>query len=172
VHVLVATDGKLDVGTSAEYAAALAGPNGKVTVVTVVEIPRRLLADLRAVMGQQSPIHTDSDSEYVGILDSDTITPRGWPGDDAVIARYLQDKCAEYAKPLASALRTRGLDAVGIVIESERVAEAIIEKADEIGADVLVVGSHGMGAFQGMLGSVGTKVVRRSRTPVLLIRVT
>ena len=37
-------------------------------------------------------------------------------------------------------------------------------------ADVVVIGSHGSGVFQGLLGSTGTKIVRRSPRPVLLIR--
>jgi nucleotide-binding universal stress UspA family protein len=171
VHVLVATDGNLDVATTSRFAAALAGSEGKVTVVTVVEIPRRLLADLRSVMGQHQPIEADADSEYVGVMGTDTTTPRSWPGDDAVITRYLDDKCAQYAQPLAASLRRLGLAAEGIVVESEHVADAIMEKANEVGADVVVVGSHGLGPLHGMLGSVETKLVRRCSLPVLLIRV-
>lgn len=170
MHVLVATDGKLETETTARFAAALAGEGGSVTVMTVVEIPRRLLEDLRAVMGQHRPIEADSDSEYVGVMGVDTATPRGWPGDDAVIARYLEDKCAEYARPIAARLRESGLEAEGIVVESEHVADAIIEHAGTAGADVVVIGSHYVGPLQGMLGSVEMKVVRRCPLPVMLIR--
>ena len=47
MHVLVATDGKLDPNRVADFAVRLAGSDGMVTVVTVIEIPRRLLSDLR-----------------------------------------------------------------------------------------------------------------------------
>jgi nucleotide-binding universal stress UspA family protein len=50
-------------------------------------------------------------------------------------------------------------------------AEAIAALAREERADLLVVGSHGHGAFAGLvLGSVATGVIARSEVPVLLIR--
>ncbi len=53
VHVLAATDGSLETEEAASFAASLADENGKVTVLTVVEIPRKMLQDLRDVMGEQ-----------------------------------------------------------------------------------------------------------------------
>jgi nucleotide-binding universal stress UspA family protein len=88
VHVLVATDGKLDASQVADFAVPLAGADGLVSVLTVIEIPRRLLSDLREVMGQM-PVenHTDADAEYVEMTDVQPSTPKSWPGDDAVIQR-------------------------------------------------------------------------------------
>lgn len=174
MHVLVATDGNLEPSIVADFATPLAQEDGKVTVLTVVEIPRRLLSDLRAVMGQPAAIDRESeDAEYVDVLPevTDAPTPPGWPGDDAVIARYLEDKCAEYARPVADEIRGRSVRAEGVVVESENTAQAIMEYATEHEADMIVIGSHGLGAFEGLLGSVGTKIVRRSHLPVLLIRV-
>ena len=42
--------------------------------------------------------------------------------------------------------------------------------SEEIGADVVVVGAKGKNAFQGLLGSTGAKLVRRSPVPVLVLR--
>ena len=36
--------------------------------------------------------------------------------------------------------------------------------------DVVVVGAKGKNAFQGLLGSTGAKLVRRSPVPVLVLR--
>jgi len=172
VHVLVATDGKLDPNRVADFAVRLAGSDGMVTVVTVIEIPRRLLSDLREVMGQMPATEIlDVDAEYVDVAGASIETPRAWPGDDAVLRRYLDDKRLEYTGPIADAVREHGIQTQGEAIDSEKTAESILSRAEEIDADVIVIGSHGLGAFEGLLGSVGTKIVRRSNRPVLLLRV-
>jgi len=49
-------------------------------------------------------------------------------------------------------------------------AELILEKADELNCDLIVMGNHGKGIIsQAFLGSVAHKVVRRSKKPVLTI---
>ena len=48
MHVLIATDGSIDVGQAVPFATALAGDDGKTTVATVVKIPRRLVQDLNS----------------------------------------------------------------------------------------------------------------------------
>ncbi len=180
MHVLVATDGRIDPEEAAAFAAPLAGPAGRVTVMTVVEIPRRLLDDLRDAMGQLREVAIDSDAEYVtpppapvvaGSSEPATETPRAWPGDDAMIARYLEDKRIAYTEPVVEALRARGVAAEGIVEEGENAAGTILRRLDELGADVIVIGAHGQGYFEGLLGSTGTKVVRRSPKPVLVLKV-
>jgi len=169
VHVLVATDGKLDAELAARFAAPLAGPEGQVTALTVVEIPRRLLADLRSVFGEMPATHVDSDAEYVGVGDAGH-DPVGWPGDDAIIKRYLGDKLSERCGPLAEALRDSGVATTTKVVEGEHPAKVIVEMAAEIEADVCVIGAHGQGLFEGLLGSVGTKVTRQAECPVLVMR--
>lgn len=170
MHVLIATDGELDPGEAAHFAAALAGPEGRVTILTVVEIPRRLLSELRNLMGEQVPVPVDTDEEYVGQAPSSTTPPTGWPGDDAMITRYLEDKKRQITKPVTAALGELGVSADRIVIEHEDAATVILDQIEILGADVLVIGSHGQGLFQGLLGSIGTKLVRRSPCPVLVVR--
>ena len=170
MHVLVATDGKVDPVDVTRLAVPLAGADGKVTVLTVIEIPRRLLSDLRAVMGGTPEIEVHRDAEYVGAPAPADDLLRGWPGDNTVISQYLANKNAEYTGPAVAALTAAGASATGTVVEGENAAEAILAQADEMDVDVVVIGSHGQGLFQGLLGSTGTKIVRRSTRPVLLIR--
>lgn len=47
---------------------------------------------------------------------------------------------------------------------------AIIATIKDLKADAIVVGAHGSGIFQGLLGSTGTKLARRSPCPVLVMR--
>lgn len=50
-------------------------------------------------------------------------------------------------------------------------AEQILELAQEVGADLVFVGSHGLSAIgRLMLGSVSERVVREARCPVMVVR--
>lgn len=49
-------------------------------------------------------------------------------------------------------------------------AAVILEEADRLGADLIVMGSHGIGALDSrVLGSVVTKVMQLTRVPVYLV---
>jgi nucleotide-binding universal stress UspA family protein len=170
VHVVIATDGKLDIETASSFAASLCGSTGQVTVLTVVEVPRAFLHDMRGQWGAADGAGVIVDVEFVATPAVPQEAPRGWPGDDAMIERYLADKLEQHTAPIVSALLSEGVEAAATVVESENVTNTILEKVDELGADALVVGSHGQGLFQGLLGSTGTKLVRRCPKPVLLIR--
>ena len=170
MHVLVATDGSIDTDKAASFALALAGTDGTTTVATIVRVPRTLITDLRAQFGESSPVAVDSDAEYVGAPSGAGGTPRSWPGDDAVVAQYLGDKRVAVCRPIVEAIRAGGGNAESIVREGDDPADDIVALAGELEADVVVVGSHGHGAFHGLLGSTGSKLVRRSPYPVLVIR--
>jgi len=50
-------------------------------------------------------------------------------------------------------------------------ARQIVAYADEIDADLIIIGSRGLGAVEGaLLGSVSRKVLRDARRPVLVVR--
>lgn len=170
MHVLVATDGTADINVGAKFALALAGDGGATTVLTVIHIPRQLLPELRAQWSEPTSSRIDADAEFVSIPRVTETTSRGWPGDDAMIDQYLGNKRDEICRPMADAIRELGAPAECIAREGTDVTEEILTVATDIGADVIVVGSHGHGAFQGLLGSTGSKLVRRSDRPVLVIR--
>ena len=172
MHVLVATDGTMDPDKTAEFATTLAGPDGTITVLTVVEINRNLLRDLRELFGERSADLSHQDAEYVGLRpDSGSEVGRDWPGDDEMLARYLSDQLESRAGPLAEALRREGADPDLRVLEGEA-APAIVGLATELGADVICVGSRGRGLFDGLLGRAlrGIDRARRAPVPVLIIR--
>ena len=170
MHVLVATDGKLDPAAASDFTKRLAGPDGRATILTVVEVPRAFLQEMRSQWGAAPSHGVIADDEYVETPAVIQDAPFGWPGDDALIERYLHDKQEERCTPISALLNEAGVDTNCRVVDDENVASSIISHAQEIGADVIVIGSHGQGVFQGLLGSTSTKLVRRSPTPVLLIR--
>lgn len=93
------------------------------------------------------------------------------PGPDTVRdtrAKQLRGEHREL-QAHAEALRARGIDARALLIQGPTVA-TLLEETRRIGADALVLGSHGHGALhRALLGSVSEGVVRGARLPVLLV---
>ena len=171
MKVLIATDGTMDPLVAAEAATRLAGDDGEVTVFTVIEIPRRLLTDLRAVYGESSdPAPIDQSIETAGHP-----TPRphlsfDWPGDDALLNRYVDDQTASRTNTVVTALADRGITTTPVGVESEDPVTEILSYAGSGDYDVICIGTHGQGRFDGLLGSTSTKIIRRAAHSVLTIR--
>lgn len=170
MHVLVATDGSSDIDETAKFAYALAGPDGTTTVATIVVIPRQLVSELREQWGEPGRVSVDSDAEYVGVHEASGTMEKSFPGDDALIDQYLGNKRVEICNPVREAIRGLGGAAESRSEEGTDIVAGIMELAAGIDADVIVIGSHGYGAFQGLLGSTGAKLVRRAKRPVLVLR--
>lgn len=170
MHIVVATDGSLDpvetVGFISPHAEGSA-----VTVLTVVEIPRRLLADLRKVYGEQSGPIVDSDAEYVGISPKQPSVDFDFPGDDRMIDLYLSGQKEERTGTMVAALRDAGIAVDVEILEGENGAKLVLDYLRAKKADLVVLGTKGRGLFEGMIGSTGTKVARHAPCSVLLIRV-
>jgi len=70
---------------------------------------------------------------------------------------------------LAERLRASGVEVTAMQLQGATVA-TVLEEADRLGAELIVLGSHGHGAVYDLLvGSVAEGVVRRSTVPVLLV---
>lgn len=74
------------------------------------------------------------------------------------------------AEGLAQQLKLEGLRAEADVLEGPA-AEAILNAADAHHADLIIVGSRGLGQFKGLLiGSQSNRVVQYATVPVLVAR--
>lgn len=72
----------------------------------------------------------------------------------------------------AARLQGSGARAATEVIASENVAEALLDAAGTMAADLIVVGTHGAGGVERLiLGSVADKVIRGAGRPVLVVPV-
>ncbi len=95
---------------------------------------------------------------------------REWPSDEAWYAnkaRELLDRLIEEA----DVPDTTAVQPVSMVIRAEGPAFGLLERSE--GADMLVVGSRGMGGFKGLLlGSVSTHCVHHARCPVVVVPTT
>jgi len=92
-------------------------------------------------------------------------------GPQVVRDSVAEDLRAEHrqVQEIASRLQTDGVNATALFVQGAT-ADTILRKATELGADMIVVGSHGRGAmYQLLVGSVSEAVLHKSEIPVLVI---
>lgn len=169
MHVLIATDGTLDPKRATALVSKLAADGGRVSVLTVVEVPRRLLADMHAAASESSEKFDEVTTEFRSVRAGDK-PPVRWIDDDEVVARYVRTKVADATDSLAAALTGAGVKHEVIGQDDEDAARAILAAVDERGVDILCIGTRGLGRFEGLLGSTSTKLARRAPCSVVLVR--
>lgn len=143
--ILVAVDGSKHSLKSVKYAAEIAnGMNANLLLFHVVK-PYRLPDSLK----------TFAQAEHMATIDAD-----------------LLRKGAQYL--LAAALdtaRKAGLKEVEMETEEGPIARTIVARAKSYKADMIVIGSRGMGDIEGMLrGGVSHRVEILSKCPVLVVK--
>ena len=71
----------------------------------------------------------------------------------------------------ASDLRDQGLNAEALLVQGPTV-DTLVERAEHLKADVIVLGSHGHGAvYRALVGSVSEGVLRKTKRPLLIVPV-
>lgn len=145
-HIVIATDGSPASTNAAQLAVNLARAHGaKLTGVYVVD-----------------------PYPYLGL--------GGGEVNDQGLQAYMSAAQAQAAQAHATVekLCKEGGQPVTLdvqLVEDVGAANGIVQTAASIGADLIVVGSHGRsGIARLMLGSVSTKVVAESKVPVLIAR--
>lgn len=69
---------------------------------------------------------------------------------------------------LAEQCREQGLQCTALLLQGPTV-QALVDKSSELGIDFLVVGSHGHGLKQLILGSVSDGLLRKAHCPVVVV---
>lgn len=104
-----------------------------------------------------------------GLSDAARVVPEGG-GAPVGMARYARESALAELDRCARPLRDKGLT-VESAFASGPVAPAILRAAEELGADLVVMGTHGRtGLAHVVLGSVAERVMRGARVPVLTVR--
>ncbi|KAF1044012.1 universal stress protein [Xylophilus sp.] len=89
-------------------------------------------------------------------------------------SQYLSAATAEAQAALTAArdaFGLAGITATTAVVEGHVVHRGIVQTAQEIGADLLVIGSHGRRGLEKLvLGSVTQRVLSEAHLPVLVVR--
>ena len=170
-RVLVATDGSENARNAEKTASELAAAVGAnlVIVHTVVERPSEHevdgIADVMRGIGPQpfAPLHMDNLVEQVA---------------HATGAEHIynhQDALRELGERLLHSAAERAREAGVGHVETRLVygdpAQSVVEAADHEEADLIVVGTRGIGGLRGrLIGSVSEKVVKQAHRSTLVVR--
>jgi len=170
MHVMIATDGSLDASKTALLASNLASGGGRVTVLTVVEVPRGLLEDMRSAWGDEPSALAGGFGVEFHKDQANDPAPTRWVGDDAIVERYVTRTVASRTSAVAAALDETGVEYSVVGVEGEKAARSVLKAAKDDDVDILCVGTHGLGRFEGLLGSTSTKIARLAPCSVVLVR--
>lgn len=153
MNVLIATAGVLPAEPVAAIVERLVDSRDTVRVVTVLAIPRSFLNEIRS-------------EEWRPLTEG----APGWDEEeDAVIARYVEERGRRLTDPVVSALRTRDIHAEAIHLEGEDKAAAIISTAEAIDADLVVLGATRQIFAESAWESISARVMADTRRPVLVV---
>ncbi len=87
------------------------------------------------------------------------------------LAEEMRERIAKELHRLRERLLPPDLEVEEAVLRASSPAAAIIEQAEQRGADLIVLGTHGRtGLTHVLVGSVAERVVRHSPVPVLTVR--
>lgn len=151
MHVLVATAGALSPAAVVDFARHLIGGTGHVTVTTVVEVPRDFLESL------------DADGWHP--LRDDTV-PKS---PDDIAANYLSERGHRVTDPIRQALEAARIPCDAGVLEGADPAAAIAAAANELDADVVVVGATKQLFNVDAWESVSARLMIEAGRPVLVL---
>jgi nucleotide-binding universal stress UspA family protein len=146
VRVLIGTDGSDDALAAGRRALDLLTPDATVHLICVAETPGIVDAGM--------------ESGFAGGIASPQEVDAAWAATTREATAVLQHS--------AEALGSINLETS---VETGEPGFVLCERAEALGADVVVVGSRGRGAIKRvLLGSVSTYVVHNATCPVLVVR--
>ncbi len=152
MHVLIATTGVLSPEPAVEFTRHLLGTSGRVTVTTVIEVPRGFLDTLRSEGWH--PLTEEYEDEE---------------GTDGVIGRYVEERGRRLTEPITAALKAAGIEATTVFQEGADPAGTISQLAEELRADVVLLGATRQIFDQSAWESVSARVMIESGRPVLVL---
>jgi nucleotide-binding universal stress UspA family protein len=177
MNILIATDGTLDSREVADAVERFLTKDDSVTVFTSMNIPTEFLRGLNDSGVQGASQIALEAGQTLGAGDraaerlAPTLPAKPMPKADSPVLAALASSAHARTKPLVDALRMKGIEANSLWRSTEnKTARNILITVKELDIDLLVIGSHGYGQFEGLLGSTGTKLVRHSPTSVLVLR--
>ncbi len=139
-----------------------------VTLVSTSHLPANSLVRVVAVVHEPS--------EMMGlplVVPPATRGAGGIPGVSGDATERASDEIRWFEDALENAtstLRLSGIRAERLLLHG-RPASAIVDEAKAMAADLIVVGSRGLGRFQRLLlGSVSSEIVDHAKCPVLVVR--
>ena len=103
-------------------------------------------------------------------LDTGTMIAPAPGGMPVTVVDFAREQALSWMEQDRASFVDKKIDVV-IRIEVGAAVDTVLEAADDVGADLIVVGTHGRTGFAHLvLGSVAERIVRRSTVPVLTVR--
>lgn len=153
MRILIATTGVLPAAPVAELCERLMGDDGAIAVMTVIRVPRSFLDelddDVRRSFLDESPLESSDAEKKAG--------------------RYLEERGQRNVEPIVAALKAAGIDASTRYVEGDDPAEAIINTAEAVGAELVMMGATRRLFTEEAWRSVSARVMDKSHLPVLLV---
>lgn len=148
MHVLIATSGALNPEPTVEFTRHLLGQNARVTLITVIEVPRAFLEDLDASDGR--PFASED-------------------GREEAVDRYLEERGRKTVEPLRVALDAARIPWEVRFVEGDDAASGIINAADTLDADVVILGATRPIFDREAWESISARVMLESGRTVLVV---
>lgn len=144
-HVLVTLDGSELAEAALNYARSIVCESGHVTILSVVDVPEVAVYNFYPV-----PVAMQE------------------PNQEAML-KDIKEQADSYARQIKSQLERAGL-VVDYFIEMGEPAAVIIEKAEKLRVDAIVMSTHGRsGIGRWLFGSVTQKVLSGMPCPVFVV---
>ena len=84
--------------------------------------------------------------------------------------RMLQEQCESILRPAVEKVEAAGVRFTSEILVGS-IPQAIVDRAEALGCEGIVMGTRGMGAVGNLvLGSVATKVIHLTKFPVTLVK--
>ncbi len=174
MHILVATDGVLDPELAASCVARFYSDGDTVEVFTAINVPTEFLRGLGdSGIESASQIALEA-AQGLGDRAAQQLAKKSGHQElhgDSPVLKALAATARNRTQPVVDALNNTGVPAdASWSTTDNRTARTIIATMKSHDVGLLVIGSHGHGRFEGLLGSTGTKLVRQSPASVLILK--
>lgn len=153
MQILIATTGVLPAAPVADFCKQLVADQSSVTVMTVVRVPHSFLESLDDDMRRSFLDDAPDDSEAA----------------EEKAATYLEERGQRAVDPICAALAAVDIECDIKFVEGDDAAEAIIKTAEEIEAEMVIMGATRRLFTEEAWRSVSARVMVNSHLPVLLV---
>ncbi|HEX9848115.1 MAG TPA: universal stress protein [Acidimicrobiia bacterium] len=153
MRILIATTGVLPAAPAAEFCRQLIGDETSVAVMTVIRVPRSFLESL------------DDDVRRSFLDDAGDQSS----SEEEKAAAYLEERGRRAVDPICAALAAEDIECDIRFVEGDDPAEAIIQTAQQVGAEMVVMGATRRLFTEEAWRSVSARVMVNSHLPVLLV---
>jgi nucleotide-binding universal stress UspA family protein len=155
-------------------------PTGKESIAMSI-FPTRILlatdgseeAELAALRAVELADATESELHvvHVGVVPSFLVSYPGTLGYEGKLYEQVQVRSRELLRKQSWRVKAAGGTVAETHLRMGAVALEIVALAEELGADLIVMGSRGLGGVRRVLmGSVSDSVVRHAHCPVMIVR--